>query len=194
MLFFFFSSRRRHTRCALVTGVQTCALPIFIDAFLILARENEHAPLTEDFDVAPQVEEEVEKVRPLLEGKPVELELVVAARPRLHASPRVLSVMLGQVMDNACVFTEPGRIEARLAAGRAVVTATGIGLAAEVLRKVWAPFYRADRVSPSGKGMGLSIVRRLGERFRWPVKLDSALGAGTVASIEFARDVIAGDS
>src|SRR3546814_8264920 len=30
MLFiFFFSSRRRHTRCALVTGVQTCALPIW---------------------------------------------------------------------------------------------------------------------------------------------------------------------
>src|SRR3546814_10856511 len=28
-IFFFFSSRRRHTRCALVTGVQTCALPIF---------------------------------------------------------------------------------------------------------------------------------------------------------------------
>src|SRR3546814_13305317 len=28
MLCFFFSSRRRHTRCALVTGVQTCALPI----------------------------------------------------------------------------------------------------------------------------------------------------------------------
>src|SRR3546814_1605990 len=26
----FFSSRRRHTRCALVTGVQTCALPIFV--------------------------------------------------------------------------------------------------------------------------------------------------------------------
>src|SRR3546814_3145476 len=28
ILLFFFSSRRRHTRCALVTGVQTCALPI----------------------------------------------------------------------------------------------------------------------------------------------------------------------
>src|SRR3546814_6652640 len=28
---FFFSSRRRHTRCALVTGVQTCALPIYPD-------------------------------------------------------------------------------------------------------------------------------------------------------------------
>src|SRR3546814_20045637 len=32
---FFFSSRRRHTRCALVTGVQTCALPIlFVDGVL----------------------------------------------------------------------------------------------------------------------------------------------------------------
>src|SRR3546814_7492951 len=28
LAFFFFSSRRRHTRCSLVTGVQTCALPI----------------------------------------------------------------------------------------------------------------------------------------------------------------------
>src|SRR3546814_12801365 len=30
MCVFFFSSRRRHTRCALVTGVQTCALPIYV--------------------------------------------------------------------------------------------------------------------------------------------------------------------
>src|SRR3546814_8844799 len=29
LLCFVYSSRRRHTRCALVTGVQTCALPIF---------------------------------------------------------------------------------------------------------------------------------------------------------------------
>src|SRR3546814_7191890 len=36
--FFFFSSRRRHTRCALVTGVQTCALPICDE------EEHEHMP------------------------------------------------------------------------------------------------------------------------------------------------------
>src|SRR3546814_3682772 len=36
---FFFSSRRRHTRCALVTGVQTCALPIFEES-LEIAKEN----------------------------------------------------------------------------------------------------------------------------------------------------------
>src|SRR3546814_7084075 len=48
--FFFFSSRRRHTRCALVTGVQTCALPIFDDGDAgrrceLLADGADHAAL-----------------------------------------------------------------------------------------------------------------------------------------------------
>src|SRR3546814_6759772 len=41
---FFFSSRRRHTRCALVTGVQTCALPISSPSKRGLAAQG---PLTE---------------------------------------------------------------------------------------------------------------------------------------------------
>src|SRR3546814_16532997 len=41
LVFFFFSSRRRHTRCALVTGVQTCALPI--SATLIKGAVRERA-------------------------------------------------------------------------------------------------------------------------------------------------------
>src|SRR3546814_2567704 len=39
---FFFASRRRHTRCALVTGVQTCALPICIVPLIL---GNAAAPL-----------------------------------------------------------------------------------------------------------------------------------------------------
>src|SRR3546814_9839230 len=40
---FFFSSRRRHTRCALVTGVQTCALPILLR--LLQRRSDLPSPL-----------------------------------------------------------------------------------------------------------------------------------------------------
>src|SRR3546814_13080030 len=45
---FFFSSRRRHTRCALVTGVQTCALPIYLsrigrEVASTLTANNQHA-------------------------------------------------------------------------------------------------------------------------------------------------------
>src|SRR3546814_3561671 len=37
---FFFSSRRRHTRCALVTGVQTCALPILTESGAPISNPN----------------------------------------------------------------------------------------------------------------------------------------------------------
>src|SRR3546814_10396586 len=43
--FFFFSRRRRHTRCALVTGVQTCALPISVLAFSV----NQHMTMRHHF-------------------------------------------------------------------------------------------------------------------------------------------------
>src|SRR3546814_10721748 len=36
----FFSSSRRHTRCALVTGVQTCALPIYVERARHIGRRN----------------------------------------------------------------------------------------------------------------------------------------------------------
>src|SRR3546814_4099004 len=39
-LFFFFSSRRRHTRCALVTGVQTCALPISFPPVIVYTGQD----------------------------------------------------------------------------------------------------------------------------------------------------------
>src|SRR3546814_5577516 len=38
-MLFFFSSRRRHTRCALVTGVQTCALPISAPIMTTIAED-----------------------------------------------------------------------------------------------------------------------------------------------------------
>src|SRR3546814_8912844 len=42
---FFFSSRRRHTRCALVTGVQTCALPIYAGRVTIDEQDLRHVTL-----------------------------------------------------------------------------------------------------------------------------------------------------
>src|SRR3546814_6697717 len=48
-LYFFFSSSRRHTRCALVTVVQTCALPIFAQ----IAGRDLAKPLVEDHHPVP---------------------------------------------------------------------------------------------------------------------------------------------
>src|SRR3546814_5399495 len=50
---FFFSSRRRHTRCALVTGVQTCALPIFSSRFASVSDDRSTANLVLDQHKVP---------------------------------------------------------------------------------------------------------------------------------------------
>src|SRR3546814_15063257 len=58
-VFFFFSSRRRHTRCALVTGVQTCALPISCRCKAWNQQQGAAVPLTrvvEIGDVGPAVD------------------------------------------------------------------------------------------------------------------------------------------
>src|SRR3546814_19092039 len=57
---FFLSSRRRHTRCALVTGVQTCALPIYWP----------HTGMWHDID---RLMEELEPFHPVDDGKALNL-------------------------------------------------------------------------------------------------------------------------
>src|SRR3546814_67791 len=68
---FFFSSRRRHTRCALVTGVQTCALPILP---LDVADPKSHAALVAEL--------------PLALGGEGRLDLLVNAAGVLHSGER----------------------------------------------------------------------------------------------------------
>lgn len=156
-----------------------------IDAFLILAREAEVEPLSEEFDVREVVAHEVERVQPMLVGRPVELVVVDEGAPRLVAPPHVLAVMVGNLLGNAVRFTDRGRIELYLGSDRIEVRDTGIGMSPETLTKAFNPFYRGDPAREEGRGMGLSIVRRLGERFGWPVTLRSTPGVGTHATIRF---------
>ncbi len=158
-----------------------------IDAFLILAREADIAPLSEEFEVGDVVREEVEKARGLLVGKPVRLELIETAAPRLYAPRRVLGVMLGNLLSNACAHTDSGRIVVRLSKTDITVADSGVGMTRDALDKAFSPFFRADPNEPVGKGIGLSIVRRLSDRFDWPVSLESEPGQGTVATIRFAH-------
>ncbi|HMM26525.1 MAG TPA: HAMP domain-containing sensor histidine kinase, partial [Pseudoxanthomonas mexicana] len=156
-----------------------------IDAFLILAREAEVEPQSEDFDVADIVMDEAENARALLLNKPVDLEVTLHARPRLHAPPRVFQVVVSNLLRNACSYTDRGRIDVILEPDRVIVRDTGIGMSAESMVRVFEPFYRADPSRPQGSGLGLSIVSRLCDRFGWKIELDSELGRGTTATIRF---------
>lgn len=156
-----------------------------IDAFLILAREADIAPQSAEFEVRDIVQDQVERVRPMLADKPVAIEVIDNGAPRLFGPPHVLAVMLGNLLSNAASFTDHGSIEVRLSPDRIEVRDSGIGMDAKTLAKAFDPFYRADIAREDSQGMGLSIARRLGDRMGWPLSLHSLSGEGTTATIRF---------
>src|SRR3546814_16031269 len=95
----FFSSRRRHTRCALVTGVQTCALPISLKDGEIDRRadgEEPGIPTVEvvelegfDADSSPQADPRVEIGFGDADGRRCSLELGFGA---LYVRPPVRQI------------------------------------------------------------------------------------------------------
>ena len=157
-----------------------------VDAFLILAREPDVAPQSEMFNVCDVVHEEAAKARLLLGDKPVDLEVACEGTPRIFAPPRVMHVVLGNLLRNACSYTDRGVVQVTVDAQCVVVRDTGIGMSPEALERAFEPFYRARPEEPMGTGLGLSIVRRLCERFGWSIELESTLDSGTVARVRFA--------
>ncbi len=156
-----------------------------IESFLILARESDTGLPEEDFVVAEVVADEVEKLSPLLQDKPVELRVEDRRGFVVHGSPRVFSVMLSNLLRNACLYTERGSVTVVIEGDRVEVVDTGIGMSADELARAFEPFFRGGDGRRSGQGVGLTIVRRLSERFGWPVSLDSEPGKGTRATIRF---------
>ncbi len=158
-----------------------------LEAFLILARESDTGLPQEDFTVNDAVREEIERARPLLEGKPVTLELVERTSFALHAPPRVFAAVVGNLIRNACLYTESGSVRVSIDPDCVSVEDSGIGMSAEEIAHAFQPYFRGGRSASAGHGVGLSLVRRLSERFGWPVEMHSALGAGTTATIRFPQ-------
>jgi signal transduction histidine kinase len=156
-----------------------------IETFLVLARESDTGLRDEDFLANDVVGSEVARYRELLVGKPVEMRLLEPARFALHAPPRVFAVMVGNLIRNACLYTEQGSVTVEVEADKVCVVDTGSGMSEEDLERAFQPFYRGSRTGRSGHGIGLAIVRRIADRYHWQVTLESTPGKGTIATAHF---------
>ena len=169
----------------------TESMETLMGALLMLARDRDVGLETEDFPVRDAVDYELARIQGQAEEKGLSLELDVQADPILHGPPRVLEVILGNLLSNAVRFTDGGSVRLRLLADRIEVEDTGIGMDAAQLALAREPFYRANLEQPAGPGLGLSIAHRLGQRCGWPVQLRSLPGKGTCATILLESGIVA---
>lgn len=158
-----------------------------IEAFLILAREADTGLPEEDFVANDAVRDEIERAQPLIEGKPVQLTLDERAMFQLHAPPKVFASMVGNLIRNACLYTEAGKVDVQIGADYVQVRDSGIGMSEDDLRQAFQPYFRGGNTARGGYGVGLSLVQRLSDRFGWPVEMNSELNVGTTATIRFPQ-------
>lgn len=149
------------------------------EVFLLLARENDDA-LTKDLVCVNDVlSEEVEQARLISRNQLVEIEFIAHNRLTLSASDKVLSVLFGNLIRNAILYTEQGKVSIQIDGQHVVVEDSGQGMPQQQIEAMFKPFQRGDNQNASGYGIGLTIVKRLSDRFNWPIEVQSELGKGT---------------
>ena len=151
-------------------------------ALLAMARERDD-DRREPVDLAALVEESVEKHRHLLGERPVEVALEFVARPRVAADPNLLAIVIANLLRNSFAYTERGSVRIRLDAQTLDVADSGLGIPRDALDKVFQRLYRGAH--SEGAGIGLSLVKKICDRYGWSITLESEEGVGTRAELRF---------
>jgi signal transduction histidine kinase len=151
-------------------------------ALLAMARERDDER-REPVDLAALVEASVDKHRHLLGTRPVDVILEFDAQPRVAADANLLAIVVANLLRNSFTYTERGSVKIRLAAGTLAIEDTGLGIPREALGKVFQRLYKGAH--SEGAGIGLSLVKKICERYGWSVALDSTEGQGTRAVLKF---------
>jgi len=154
-------------------------------AFLLLARESETGLPVEEVCLNDLASEEVERAKLLAADKPVTSTIRSTHRVFLEAPEKVLSILLGNLLRNAFSYTDAGEVVVEISADGVQIRDTGVGMASGKIEEMFRPFVRGEGNRRGGHGVGLTIVRRLSDRFGWPVSVVSEAGVGTTVTIRF---------
>ena len=106
----------------------------------------------------------------------------------IYGSEHLLRLLMSNLIDNACKFSDPPKVKIKIAFINATVRLqfidNGIGIPEEDIKHVFEPLYRAKNVGiKSGHGIGLSIVKRIADIHDAKIDIESELNIGTTIKI-----------
>ncbi len=152
-------------------------------ALLLMAREEvlEEAVM-QHCDVWDVVSGAIEAYRHLLSAR---TNLVLACSTRVHVSAErtLLGIVVSNLIRNAFTYTQSGEVAITLAGDGLTITDTGSGISGDEIGRVFERYFKG--AESTGSGIGLSLVKRICDRYGWQAELQSALGKGTSVRLVF---------
>lgn len=155
------------------------------EVFLMLAREDSGALTRSEVDVNQVVREQIERVEFLRDHRDVQINLHEHGRLRVFSSETVIAVLLGNLVRNALLYTDCGHVSIDIDEQQLVVSDSGPGISSADIGKIFRPFHRVGADSASGYGIGLTIVKRLCDRFGWKIDVTSETSQGASFRLVF---------
>lgn len=155
-----------------------------IDDLLQYSRLGRKEPSRERIDLLALAEKSMEELRRRKAGCDLTAEL--RAVPEVSADPQLMELVLHNLLENACKFTQ-GRPSARVEFGSEEVDGTtafyvrdnGVGFDPQYMGKLFRPFERLHSESQfPGTGIGLANVKRIIERHGGRIWCDAAVDQG----------------
>lgn len=148
-----------------------------IKAFLWLAREQHVKVKAESCLVGDIVKNAVEDNRYLMAAKPISLDMKLEDNPRIAVPESVFRIAVVNLIRNAFIHTNQGRITINVKSACIQITNTGMQISANQLGTIKEPFQKG--ISSQGFGIGLAIVERLCRRFDFKLDIESDTESNT---------------
>lgn len=153
-------------------------------ALLLMAREEiSPSPVERKCDVCSIVGDAVEAHRHLVSPR-TEVEFACHGRPCLAAERTLLGIVVANLIRNAFTYTESGQVFIAVETDRLTVADTGRGISGAEIGKVFQRHFKGP--ASTGAGIGLSLVKRICDRYAWEIRIESIEGRGTSAQLIFA--------
>lgn len=155
-----------------------------ITVLLLLARAPQLIDAPENL-MSQVVQDEVEHSRQLLGSKPVTLGYVIEADFSVFARRELLAAAVGNLIRNACQYTDEGSVLVRVSRSAVVVEDTGPGVPDFVRARMQGEAASSEQIGSAGTGLGLALVVRICEYLGTRLQVEPRPDRGTRFSIEF---------
>ena len=172
----------------LIHRIKRCCaqMTTLIEAFLHLARDSIHSSAyLSSVNVDEVVEEQVALLRAIATKRGILVQVHKTEAPIVHAIPAVVSIVIGNLLKNALTYTNKKTVDVYLTRSGIVVQDYGPGIDSALQPAMFDRFARGANSDPRGAGIGLALVKRFCESFRWTVDVVSNQLTGTRITLTF---------